>query len=115
MADSLEVAVFRRCFSVLQTGLKNDLCSVALRLFARGLISDDNQRRIVSGAEPCNERAAHLVTVLLDRLSIQPSAFYQILEELDACPVLNILSRKLREELEHVKKESAGPPVSPVR
>ena len=112
MDASSEATAFRRCVSVLKTGLKNDLCSVALGLFARGLISDDNHSKIGSGAEPCNERAAHLVIVLLDRISIQPSAFYQILEELDACSVLNILSSKLRYELEQVKKEAAGPPVS---
>ena len=105
MADPEGIA-FRRCFGALQTGLQNNLFVLTPQLLAKSFITDGNQRRILFGAEPCDERAAYLVNVLMDRIHIDPPAFYRIVDELDACPALQVLARRLREALERVKGET---------
>ena len=107
MADSYKATAFQRCFDALKTGLQIDLNGITPRLYAKGLISDSSQMRVLSGAHPCDERAAHLVTVLLQKITIQPSSFDQILVELDACPVLEVLAETLREKLKQVEREAS--------
>ena len=106
MADSREAIAFRGYFDRLQTGLQNNLNDITPRLFARGLISDSNHRRVLSGGTSCVERANHLVTVLLDGILTDPTSFHQIIVELETCPVLQVLAKGLKEELGRVRKEA---------
>lgn len=101
-----EATAFCRCFSDMQTVLKNELSGITPKLFAKGLISDDNQRRVLFGAEPCSERSTRLLMILLDRIRIQPSSFYRIILELDACPAMQLLADRLKEEVKQVKSKT---------
>ena len=107
MADSCEATAFQSCFDRLKTGLQDNLNDIAPKLFARGLISDGSQRRVLSRGTPCDERATDLVTVLLGRIRADPPSFYWIIVELEACPVLEVLANGLKEELKRVKREAA--------
>ena len=113
MANLGEVLAFRHCFGDLQTGLKEHLGEITPRLFAKSLISTDNMNRVLSQAEPQETRTAHLLTVLLNRIQVDPSSFHLVLKEINACAVLQLLAKKLREELEQMKEKAAVPPNAP--
>ena len=105
-----EVAAFKHCLSVLQTGIQDHLVEITPRLSARSLISEDDMDRAVSsGVDSRKGRATHLLAVLLNRIRIDPTSFNLILEEFDACAMLQVLAKKLREELERVKEEATAP------
>ena len=103
-----EVAAFRHCFSVLQTGLQDHLVEITPRLFARNLISEDDMDRALSSVHSRKRRAVHLLAVLLNRICIDPPSFNLVLEEFDACAMLRVLAKKLREKLERVKEEATA-------
>ena len=106
---NLEVVAFQKCFSDLQTGLKDHLGEITPRLFAKSLISSDNMNNFLSRAESQHLRTAHLLTVLLNRILVDPPSFHVVLKEINACAVLQVLAKKLRQELERVKEEVTAP------
>ena len=92
---------------MLKTGLQNSLNDVTPRLFAKGLISDGIQRRVLSVSIPFDERAIHLMTVLLDRIRIDPPFFKRFCKELHTFPELSVLATRLMEELKQAEEEAA--------
>ena len=102
----MEYEAFKRCFTILQRGLQDDLNEIAPKYLAKRLISESSMRRVLSCCDPPGARASHLVTLLLNRIAIHPPNFQSILEDLDACPTLQLLSTKLREELRRLRTET---------
>ena len=102
-----EAIAFRGYSDRLQIGLQSYLNDITPRLLARGLISDDNSRRVLSEGTPCDERAMYLVTILLDRICTDTLSFYRVIVELESSPVLQVLAEGLKEELKRVRKVEA--------
>ena len=114
MADSCqerscEVTAFQRYFYRLKTGLQNNLYDITPRLFAKELISEDDQTNILCDGIPPNKGAFNLVNSLLRRIRRDPPSFYRILAELD-CPDYSDLATGLKEELKRVQEEAAEQP-----
>lgn len=113
MTDSLEATVFQQSFDVLKTALQIDLTDIVARFFAKDLISDDTMKWVTSIGAPPGARAIFLVSILLDKVRLEPSSFYRILAEIDACPTIQSLGERLRKELEDLKKKVAKQQQSP--
>ena len=104
MAESCEVIAFRSYFDRLKTGLQSNLYDITPRLFAKELISEDDQTNVLCEGTPSNKGAFQLVTFLLRRIRIDPPSFYQILAELKDFPVL---AKGLKGVLKQVQEEAA--------
>ena len=107
-----EALVFKRLFDSLLIGVQDDLYDIVPKLFAKNLISDVDKDSVLSSRNPRGVRADRLVTVLLNRISSNPPAFYQILDVFEECPELHPQAKKLREELE-IECESVCNSVQP--
>ena len=105
MENSCELAAFQRCFNFLQKGLQHELSTVVTALYSESLISSESRDQCLSRNEHSHERAAHLLSVLENRIFVDPTSFHSITRELDSCPTLQGLATKLRSELERIKGE----------
>lgn len=105
MTDSPESTAFQRCFDVLQIGLQGDLYSIVSKVFAKNLISESSMKWASSIHRTRDEKSLFLAGELLDKVRVEPSSFYRIIGEIDACPALNPLANRLREELKQVQEE----------
>ena len=71
--ETLEYQTVRELSDILRTGIRNELEGMVTKVFSAKIISADEQRGIIDSET--NVRAGRLMTVLLDKIKIDPKCF----------------------------------------
>ena len=75
--QTLEYQTVRELSDILRTGIQNELEGMVTKVFSAKIISEDERRGIIDPEthEATNVRAGRLMTVLLDKIKIDPKCF----------------------------------------
>ena len=109
MSNTREYRTIIQCTPELTAALKSDLIPLSGELLAAGLISDDNSAAIRSQFVSSSERAAQLVGLVRNRISLDTANYHSFVRVLkqredDHRDILQILYKKYRELGAYIKK-----------